>query len=216
MVGSALPSNSTKSKRKVWYALIVVVVLLILISSTQYAFNHLQSGSATSISTTTLSIPSGPSQVATQISQLALGMKQLGVGRNFSAVLQFYTNSSAMALTGNITSNGGAPFDEKGSYVGIQSIRSIYSYGFADFLPTPTITFSNLSARSIGPSSVKATFTLFVNGTTALWLGANATAHVEQQWVRDTAGWVISNETWDFVTTWTQSPGIGGVGGPPY
>lgn len=196
----------------------MLVAAVILVAAFQYALNKPQITSSEAHSTTALSTSSEDSnalQVDSDISQLVLGMQQLGGtagSGNYSGVLQFYTNSSRLALTGNITSYGGAPYNDKGSYVGIDSIRSIYSYGFHDFVPTPTITVSNLSSRSIGPSTVNATFSLFVSGRTVFWAGANATVSVEQQWVISAGSWVISNETWDFLTTWTQMPGFGEVG----
>jgi hypothetical protein len=142
-------------------------------------------------------------------------MQQLGGtagSGNYSAVLQFYTNSSRLTLTGNITSYGGAPYNDKGSYVGIDFIRSVYNYGFHNFVPTPTITISKLSTTPVGPSMVNATFNLLVNGTTTLWGRANATLLVQQQWEGSDGKWVIASESWDFLSTWTKIPGMGEVG----
>ena len=187
----------------------IVVLLFISIAGIQYSLNNAQRQSTSS--TTTLSTTSETSQVDVEISQLVIGMQQLGGSRNLSAVLQFYTNSSRMTSIGNITSDGGAPFNTKGSYVGIVPIKTVYSDGFGNFIPTPTITVSNLSTKFVGPFTVNASFNLFVNGKTAFWGGANATVSVQQQWIGGDGEWVISNETWDYLTTWTQMPGFGGL-----
>ena len=64
---------------------------------------------------------------------------------------------------------------------------------------------SNVSAAIVEPKTTNVTFMLSINGTNKLVGILNITVSVEQQWVdRQGIGWVIQNDTWNFLTFFTR------------
>lgn len=198
--------------------MVIVIVVALVVYATYHSAAKSSSTSIFSVtrfastpSTSTSSATSNSSIDSSQSnSQVELGISQWAKSidnLSTSSQMTLYTNSSVLTLNANGTGVQCSQIVENGNYTGISSIRNVYSLGYAYILyPSPSlITISNLTLKDVG-GTVRATFRLFVNGTSSVYLGVRETVNVQQQWTTQRGQWRISEEHWDFQTVSVQAP----------
>lgn len=217
----------SKSRQNVTIVVIVIVLLVAgVFLYTAATKSSAKSSSSTASSSGVTTTASGAStslsleqqQVQAQIAVIVYDMTDLN-GQNLTGL---YTSNAVLTWMGpgiNATQTG--PINYAGTYTGTTNIASLWSNLMAYLEPsmplapgaeTTSALPSNIVTTAVSPTTVNATWTLFISDDTSEYGRVQATINIHETWSSQTgtsggqSSWFITQDTWDFVSSAIQYP----------
>jgi hypothetical protein len=201
------------------YAVIAVTIgALLIVPGIVIYQGSVGSGVSKGSTSQSSTISPAQQQVGSRIQEYAGHISDL----NVTSAVSLYANSAVLTWYGKGI-NSSAPFNRAGTY-GRGDLSVLYTKLFNDLVPSGGLSHplgyshiltqaipSGISTVSVSPTSVNATFRLYLNFSSGLFGDVWATVFVQQQWTSQSgdggsAGWYISRDSWNFASSHVQYP----------